>query len=121
MIVEVETLWGTRTTSSCAETDLKTAPVAPKRTADASSRFLPVISTRDPSGPLVGETRRISGRSVWANGESKGTQTNAAIAMRFTIFVPKWLMHGRDARAYMIIDYLTGYSLNLPENRPRLE
>ena len=40
---------------------LKTAGLAPNKTVVAPARFIPVISTRVPSGPLVGEIAMISG------------------------------------------------------------
>jgi hypothetical protein len=45
---------------------LKTEIVLAKRTAEAFCKFLPIISTREPSGPLVGEMRAITGESDWA-------------------------------------------------------
>jgi hypothetical protein len=67
VIEAVTLLCGTSTISSSAETTWKTELLDPNKTAEAPGRFMPVISTREPSGPLVGEIRRISGRVVWAH------------------------------------------------------
>ena len=47
--------------SFSGEINLKVELVVPKSTAEASWKFLPAISRRVPSGPLVGEMLTISG------------------------------------------------------------
>jgi len=43
------------------EISLKTAGLAPNKTLIAPARFIPLISTRVPPGPLVGDMAMISG------------------------------------------------------------
>src|SRR5579885_1301639 len=51
---------GTMAISLSGESTLNVECLSPNFTLLISCRFLPTISTREPSGPLVGEMRRIS-------------------------------------------------------------
>jgi len=119
VIVDVTLLCGISVMTCSDETSVKVELVAPKKTAEASCRFLPLISTREPSGPLVGEIRRISGRPVCAitsveRVEISASKTNVAIVFRFPMSQPdNGTSTGEDAPAY--IDYLTGLVLRLLE------
>jgi hypothetical protein len=75
--MDVVTLWGTIAMSLSAETESKTAWVVPNSTAEIFCKFLSLISTRVPSGPLVGEMPRISG---WAAAESRANRKTAQLA-----------------------------------------
>jgi hypothetical protein len=66
-----------------------------------------VISTREPSGPLVGEIRKISGLVDCAITTAESVEIRAAsvvIAIRFPMFAPAagGASTGEDARAYII-------------------
>jgi hypothetical protein len=63
---------------------LKAAPLVPSTTAEAPGKFLPV-----PSGPLVGEIWKISGR-IDCNHDCERVEISAAIvvAIRFPMFTP---------------------------------
>jgi len=74
--------------SSSGEMIVKLELVTPKKTAEAFWKLLPVISTREPSGPLVGEIRRISGRVVCAIATAHKIEAIVAIANRFPVFIP---------------------------------
>jgi hypothetical protein len=92
--------------SSSGETSLKAELALPQKMAEACCRFLPVISTREPSGPLVGEMRRISGWDDCAitlvdSVETNAPQTIAAIVVRFPRCINR-ARTGEDARAYII-------------------
>jgi len=63
------------------EISLKTAGLAPNKTVVAPARFIPVISTRVPSGPLIGEMAMISGGSTSARPEIE-TRSNADVMTR---------------------------------------
>jgi hypothetical protein len=101
--------------SSSGETRLKVQLVAPKKTAEAPCKFLPAISTREPSGPLVGEILKISGRPVCAITTASGVEIRTpmiAIAIRLPMFTPEAIgaRTGEDARR---LHYLTELALVL--------
>jgi hypothetical protein len=91
MIVEVMLLCGISVTRVSGEMRLKAALLVPSKTAEAPSKFLPVISTREPSGPLVGEIWKISGRVDCAITTAERVEISAPIvvfAIRFPVFTP---------------------------------
>ncbi len=93
--------------SSSGETRLKVELAAPNKTAEAFCKLLPVISRREPSGPLVGEILRISGRPVCAIATADRIETRTpiiAIAIRFSMFTATTmaLARARIARTYII-------------------
>src|SRR5271155_3430246 len=86
VIMDVTLLCGISVMICSGETSVKVELAAPKKTAEASCKFLPVISTREPSGPLVGEIPKISGRPLCAVAAADKVETRnaiAAIAIRF--------------------------------------
>src|SRR6202161_4733524 len=88
VIVEVTLLCGISVMICWGETSMKVELAAPKKTAEASCKFLPAIPTRDPSGPLVGEILKISGRPLCAVAAADKVETRTAIvaiAIRFMI------------------------------------
>jgi hypothetical protein len=107
VIVELADLCGTSVTSSSGETRLKVEPAAPNKTAETPCKFWPAISTREPSGPLVGEILRISGRSVCAITTASGVEIRTpiiAIAIRLPMFTPaiNGARTGEDTRRSII-------------------
>ena len=77
MIGDVTLLCAIRVRICSGETILKMELVAPRVTSEALCKFLPVITTREPSGPLVGEMRRISGRVDCATPATDRMEINA--------------------------------------------
>ena len=59
VMADVVTQRGANAMSFSEENNLKVDVVAPKSTAEAAWKFLPATSTREPSGPLVGEMLTI--------------------------------------------------------------
>ena len=65
------------------EISLKIAGLAPNKTVVTPAKFLPVISTRVPSAPLVGEIAMISGGPACARAEIE-TKRNANVMTKPT-------------------------------------
>jgi hypothetical protein len=106
---DVKLLCGTSATISSEEMTLKVASLLPQKTADVSCKFSPVMTTREPSEPLVGEIRDIWGRVVCAIATGHSVQIAApqaiiTIASRFSMCRAATIgaSTGEDARAYII-------------------
>ena len=95
-------LCGMSMTRSCGRNGRKAESVRPKRTPETFSIFLPVITTREPSGPLVGDIPRISGRPACTIKTAKTVEIRnppkkVALTMR-----PSFIHTVPYARAYII-------------------
>src|SRR5271170_857925 len=104
--------------SSSGETSLKAELMVPTKTAEAFSRFLPVISTREFSGPLVGEIRRISGSPVCAAADRiKISVRSTGVAIAIHSNVPTYGCPGTArSRGRQRLHYLLGLRHRLAEN-----